>query len=227
MGLIIEQISKKFGELSVIEQFDLQMDPGEIVILLGESGSGKTTLMRMINGLESVDEGSISINGTYLVKDGKLTSKQEQQSYQLSVGMVFQDYQLFPNLTVKDNLLLAPLSHQMGNEVNLTQKATKLLAKMGLEDKLDQKPQTLSGGQKQRVAIARATMMNPKLMCFDEPTSALDAQSVEQVAEIIRYLATEQMMVLVITHDVQLVEALEQNARVIKASELKQATRIA
>lgn len=225
MGLNVQQLSKQFGHTSVIEQFDLNIEPGEIVILLGESGSGKTTLLRLINGLETADEGSISINGTYLIKDGVATPKNEQQSYQLSVGMVFQDYQLFPNLTVKDNLLLAPLSHQTDTKDKLAKRAYRLLDQMGVADKMEQKPNTLSGGQKQRVAIARAMMMNPSLMCFDEPTSALDAQSVEQVATIIRSLSKEQMMILVITHDVQLVDALQQSARVIQATELKQATR--
>ncbi|MGX7092427.1 amino acid ABC transporter ATP-binding protein [Hutsoniella sourekii] len=218
MGLKVTNISKKFGNQTVIDNYSFSMAPGEVVIVLGESGSGKTTLLRMINHLETVDSGSISINDTYLVEDGNYRSRHEIQDYQFKIGLVFQDYQLFPNLSVEENLLLAPLANQFAPANELKAKAKALLEEMGVYGKGQAMPDQLSGGQKQRVAIARALMLEPDLICFDEPTSALDEKTVSKVAEIIQQLAKNGKMVLIITHDRALVDSMGSQARVIESS---------
>lgn len=218
MGLLVENVSKQFGDNIVLQDYSMEVTAGNITIVLGESGSGKTTFLRMINNLEEVDRGSISIDGTYLVKDGQYQNKEGIKDYQQKIGLVFQDYQLFPNLSVVDNLLLAPLSNKYASREELLQRAESLLEQMGVADKIDAKPSQLSGGQKQRVAIARAMMMNPSLLCFDEPTSALDEKTVARVAELIENLASKGIMILIITHDTELVRLLN-NARVVRSEE--------
>lgn len=217
MSLIVNQISKRFGDNQIIEHYNLEVHPGEISIVVGESGSGKTTLLRIINNLETADEGSITLDDIPLVKEGTYPSAKAIKLYQQKIGLVFQDYQLFPNLTVLENLLLAPKSNQFDTEENLIAHATKLLDQMGLPGREDTKPHQLSGGQKQRVAIARAMMMNPSLLCFDEPTSALDEKTVAKVAELIRQLGDQGMMILIITHDRNLVNLLGDQAKVIES----------
>lgn len=218
MGLLVENVSKQFGDNIVLQDYSMEVTAGNITIVLGESGSGKTTFLRMINNLEEVDRGSISIDGTYLVKDGQYQNKEGIKDYQQKIGLVFQDYQLFPNLSVVDNLLLAPLSNKYASREELLQRAESLLEQMGVADKINAKPSQLSGGQKQRVAIARAMMMNPSLLCFDEPTSALDEKTVARVAELIENLASKGIMILIITHDTELVRLLN-NARVVRSEE--------
>lgn len=218
MSLIATGISKRFGSNVIIDQYDFKVTSDQITIVLGESGSGKTTLLRMINHLETVDKGSISIDGVSLVIDGEYQSNEQIKQYQQKIGLVFQDYQLFPNLTVLENLLLAPLSNKMGEREQLISQARKLLEQMGLPGKESMKPRQLSGGQKQRVSIARAMMMNPSLLCFDEPTSALDEHTVSKVADLILQLKNEGMMILIITHDRTLVEKLGQEAKVIEST---------
>lgn len=218
MGLLVENVSKQFGDNMVLQDYSMEITAGNITIVLGESGSGKTTFLRMINNLEEVDEGSISIDGTYLVKDGKYQNKEGIKEYQQKIGLVFQDYQLFPNLSVVDNLLLAPLSNKYASHEELLQRAESLLEQMGVGDKIDAMPRQLSGGQKQRVAIARAMMMSPRLLCFDEPTSALDEKTVARIAELIEDLSRKGIMILIITHDTELVRLLDE-ARVIRSEE--------
>lgn len=218
MSLIATGISKKFGSNVIIDQYDFTVTPDRITIVLGESGSGKTTLLRMINHLEPVDKGSISILGSPLVIDGVYQSNEKIKQYQQKIGLVFQDYQLFPNLTVLENMLLAPLSNSMGGRDELIIQAKKLLDQMGLPGKEAMKPRQLSGGQKQRVSIARAMMMNPSILCFDEPTSALDENTVSKVAELILELKNQGMMILIITHDRTLVEKLGDQANVIEST---------
>lgn len=218
MSLIATGISKKFGSNVIIDQYDFTVTPDRITIVLGESGSGKTTLLRMINHLEPVDKGSISILGSPLVIDGVYQSNEKIKQYQQKIGLVFQDYQLFPNLTVLENMLLAPLSNKMGGRDELIIQAKKLLDQMGLPGKEAMKPRQLSGGQKQRVSIARAMMMNPSILCFDEPTSALDENTVSKVAELILELKNQGMMILIITHDRTLVEKLGDQANVIEST---------
>ena len=218
MSLKVEGISKKFGSNLIIDNYDFEVTPEQITIVLGESGSGKTTLLRMINNLEKVDQGSISIDGVLLVEDGVYKSSNDVKAYQHKIGLVFQDYQLFPNLSVLENLLLAPLSNKMGSREELIVKAKELLNQMGLPDKELMKPRQLSGGQKQRVSIARAMMMNPSILCFDEPTSALDEQTVAKVADLILQLQAQGMMILIITHDRTLVELLGSRAQVTEST---------
>lgn len=217
MSLNVSNLSKSFGSNQIIDGYNLEVNPGEISIVVGESGSGKTTLLRMINNLEVVDQGSIVLDGVPLVENGVYQPAQNIKQYQQKIGLVFQDYQLFPNLTVLDNLLLAPKSNNFDTEENLIKKAKMLLEQMGLPGREDTKPRQLSGGQKQRVAIARAMMMNPSLLCFDEPTSALDEKTVAKVAELIRQLGDQGMMILIITHDRNLVNLLGDQAKVIES----------
>ncbi|MGO4927212.1 amino acid ABC transporter ATP-binding protein [Fundicoccus sp. Sow4_F4] len=218
MSLIATGISKSFGSNVIIDQYDFTVTPDRLTIVLGESGSGKTTLLRMINHLESVDKGSISLDGIPLVIEGVYQSNDNIKQYQHKIGLVFQDYQLFPNLTVLENLLLAPLSNKMGDREQLIIQAKDLLEQMGLPGKEDMKPRQLSGGQKQRVSIARAMMMKPSMLCFDEPTSALDEHTVSKVAELILQLKNQGMMILIITHDRTLVEKLSDQANVIEST---------
>lgn len=217
MSLNVSNLSKSFGSNQIIDGYHLDVNPGEISIVVGESGSGKTTLLRMINNLEAVDKGSIVLDGVPLVENGIYQPAQNIKHYQQKIGLVFQDYQLFPNLTVLDNLLLAPMSNKFDTQENLINQAKMLLEQMGLPGREDTKPGQLSGGQKQRVAIARAMMMNPSLLCFDEPTSALDEKTVAKVAELIRQLGNQGMMILIITHDRNLVNLLGDQAKVIES----------
>lgn len=221
MSLIAKGISKRFGTNVIIDQYDFTVTPERITIVLGESGSGKTTLLRIINHLETLDNGSISIDAVPLVIDGVYQSEEQIKQYQQKIGLVFQDYQLFPNLTVLENLLLAPLSNKMGDREQLVKQAQALLQQMGLPGKETMKPKQLSGGQKQRVSIARAMMMKPSILCFDEPTSALDENTVSKVAELILQLQNQGMMILIITHDRTLVERLGERANVIESTSFK------
>lgn len=206
MSLKVQSLSKAYKDNQVIKDYDFELNPGEVVILLGRSGTGKTTFMRIINNLEEADRGTIEINGKPLAKDNGQKavygSNNDRRAYQNELGMVFQDYQLFPNLTVLQNLIEAPLAQKIKEKDVLIEDAKNLLADVGLSDKADVYPSTLSGGQKQRVAIARALMLNPSVLCFDEPTSALDRESADQVGALITNLAKEQQKaILIVTHD--------------------------
>lgn len=201
MGLTVKNISKKFKEQLVINDYDLTIDENEIVVLVGRSGSGKTTFLRMINNLETADQGTIQINGDALSENGNYVAKEKQKDYQNRIGMVFQNYELFPNLSVLENLIEAPLAQKADTKEKLVTKAMDLLASMEIADKADAMPNTLSGGQAQRVAIARAMMLNPDILCFDEPTSALDRQTAEGIGHLIQEIASRGTGVLIVTHD--------------------------
>lgn len=208
MSLKVAGLNKSYQDNQVIKDYDFEINPGEVVILLGRSGTGKTTFMRIINNLEEADRGTIEINGKVLSKDNGTkavySSNSEHRAYQNELGMVFQDYQLFPNLTVIQNLIEAPLAQGLKNKGELIEDGKKLLADVGLSDKADVFPSTLSGGQKQRVAIARALMLNPSVLCFDEPTSALDRESANQIGGLITALAKDQgKAILIVTHDTE------------------------
>lgn len=218
MRLKIKNITKTFNNKAVLKKFSLTLNKGQIVTIVGESGSGKSTLLRILNNLETVDTGTIQIDDTTLVKEGVYTSKSQQKAYQQKIGLVFQDFQLFNNLTVKENLLIAPLSHHIAHVEQLEKEATQLLAELGIQDKEDTMPSQLSGGQKQRVAIARALMLNPEFICFDEPTSALDLHNTQQFAELVKTLIQREIGIMIITHDHQLVKLLKDRTQIIEST---------
>lgn len=221
MLLQANNISKKFQNQAVLDQFSFSIDAGEIVVLTGKSGTGKTTLMRILNNLEAADQGTVVIDQNYLCREGEkgadYVSRKERRAYQNQIGMVFQDYALFPNLTIRENLMEAPLAQKLGSKNELNQKVEDLLEEMGIADQLDKMPSMLSGGQKQRVAIARAMMLNPKILCFDEPTSALDRESADSVGKLIQDIAASGTGILVVTHDIDFGEKF--GTRLISSSE--------
>lgn len=221
MILEVKNVTKKFNGLPVIENFDFSIAAGEIVTLVGKSGTGKTTLMRLINNLEKADSGTIKIGNQLLCEtkneQSVYASKKDIRAYHNSIGMVFQDYQLFPNLTVLENCLEAPIAQKLDTKSNLIKKAEELLGQVGLSDKIQVMPSTLSGGQKQRVAIARAMMLNPKILCFDEPTSALDRESTVEIGKMIQKIATDQTGILIVTHDLEFAEDI--GTRVVSSEE--------
>ncbi|MEG0823896.1 MAG: ATP-binding cassette domain-containing protein [Erysipelotrichaceae bacterium] len=200
MRLEMKNVSKKFDDTKVFDNLSLKIDSNEIVCLMGPNGAGKTTLLRCINNLERIDSGSIIINDTYLVKNGIYASKDDLSKVQRSIGLVFQSYNLFPHLSVLDNLIEAPLFQKLMSRDEAIKKAHSLLKEMNLSDKAETYPNFLSGGQKQRVAIARACMLNPVILCFDEPTSALDTKSIEDITAIIRRFSKD-MSIIIVTHD--------------------------
>lgn len=221
MLLEAKNISKKYHNQPVISDFSFSIDAGEIIVLTGRSGTGKTTLMRILNNLESADSGSLTIEDTPLFKESAhgaaYVSRNERKLYQRKIGMVFQDYALFPNLTIRENLLEAPLAQKLGTKAELNQKAEALLEEMGIGDQLEKMPSQLSGGQKQRVAIARAMMLNPKILCFDEPTSALDRESADSIGKLIQGIAEKGTGILIVTHDTPFGE--QYGTRLISSSE--------
>ena len=198
-------IHKGFDGLGVLRGIDLNVKKGEVVALIGPSGSGKSTLLRCLNQLETVDSGTIVLDGVTLcrTRDGKLTYADPAtlRRITLKMGMVFQSYNLFPHMSVMQNLTDAPMRVKRLSRAQATERARELLAKVGLSDKADQYPYQLSGGQQQRVAIARALCMGPEILCFDEPTSALDPELTQEVLGVMRDLARERMTMLVVTHE--------------------------
>jgi polar amino acid transport system ATP-binding protein len=201
-----EKIVKRFGSLTVLNEVDLSVKPGQVVVIIGPSGSGKTTMLRCINHLEKIDSGHIYIEGEmigYREVNGKLVEDREATIARIrsQIGFVFQRFNLFPHMTALENVIEAPIHvlHQPRAEV--TDRAMVLLDKVGLSEKANVYPHKLSGGQQQRVAIARALAMNPKLMLFDEVTSALDPELVGEVLKVMRQLADEGMTMVVVTHE--------------------------
>lgn len=198
-------IHKGFDGLGVLRGIDLNVEKGEVVALIGPSGSGKSTLLRCLNQLETVDSGTIVLDGLTLCRTlgGKLTyaDPANLRRITLKMGMVFQSYNLFPHMSVMQNLTDAPMRVKRLSRAQATERARELLAKVGLSDKADQYPYQLSGGQQQRVAIARALCMDPEILCFDEPTSALDPELTQEVLGVMHELASERMTMLVVTHE--------------------------
>lgn len=201
--LNIINVKKAFGELEVLKGIDLQVKRGQIVSIIGSSGSGKSTLLRSINHLETIDTGEIWLDGIRVNQpDMKgLAFEKHINSVRQDMGMVFQQFNLFPHLSTIDNVRLAPIKLKGMEKRQATEFCMELLAKVGLEDKADTFPSHLSGGQKQRVAIARALAMQPKVMLFDEATSALDPELVEEVNLVMKQLAREHMTMLIVTHE--------------------------
>lgn len=196
-----ENIEKSFGELEVLKGVSLNVSKGEVIAILGPSGSGKSTFLRTLIDLETVDNGSVKIAGEYLCQDGKYPHNKEKIRILSKAGMVFQHFNLFPHMSIKKNLMCAPMLNKQGSKEEIEQLAIAMLKKVGLEDKLDVMPSTLSGGQKQRVAIARALMRNPEIILFDEPTSALDPELTGEVLNVIASLAKEGITMIIVTHE--------------------------
>ncbi|QKN81661.1 amino acid ABC transporter ATP-binding protein [Scandinavium goeteborgense] len=192
----IKNLHKHFGASHVLRGIDCDIQPQEVVCVIGPSGSGKSTFLRCMNALESVSEGEVVVNG-FPVHDKKTDLNKLRES----VGMVFQRFNLFPHMTVLENLLMAPMSLRGMSRAEAVTYTEGLLAKVGLSDKRDAWPSSLSGGQQQRVAIARALAMQPSIMLFDEPTSALDPELVGDVLEVMKNLATEGMTMVIVTHE--------------------------
>ena len=197
----MENVQKNFGDLQVLKDISLELKQGEVVAIIGPSGSGKSTLLRCLNRLETVDGGSIAIEDEYLVKNGKYVDDATARSICGKMGMVFQQFNLFPHMTGLENLLEAPLIVKKMKREEILPVAEELLAKVGLAEKKDVYPTRLSGGQQQRVAIARALAMNPDIMLFDEPTSSLDPELTGEVLKTMRNLAEENMTMIVVTHE--------------------------
>ncbi|WP_210126237.1 amino acid ABC transporter ATP-binding protein [Staphylococcus sp. GDY8P85P] len=192
----IENLTKKFDKIEVLKDINLEINKGEVLAIIGPSGSGKSTLLRCINLLETPTSGKVIFEGTELTHQNNNLNKLRQK-----MGMVFQNFNLFPHKTVLDNIVLAPKLLNMNDLNQLKQEALALLKKVGLEDKADVYPSQLSGGQKQRVAIARALAMHPDIILFDEPTSALDPEVVYDVLNVMKDLAKEGMTMVVVTHE--------------------------
>ena len=223
--LEIKDLHKSFGDNGVLKGIDLSLEKGEVLVIIGSSGSGKTTLLRCLNFLETPDKGSISVNGEQLFnsEDANTLSERSIRKNRLHFGLVFQQFNLFPQYTVKDNINLAPrlalkaeikeLKKQKGSsaakaekakrEKEIEEQALDLLKKVGLSEKFSAYPCELSGGQQQRVAIARALAMNPDILCFDEPTSALDPELVGEVLKVMKSLADGGMTMVVVTHEMR------------------------
>lgn len=192
----VKNLHKYFGSLEVLKGIDCHIDKGECVCVIGPSGSGKSTFLRCLNLLETPTKGDIVIDDMHLTeKDFDVDAMRKR------VGMVFQHFNLFPHLTILENVTLAPIRHKMMTEEQAKEKAMELLNRVGVGDKADNYPAQLSGGQKQRVAIARSLALSPEVMLFDEPTSALDPEMVGEVLEVMKQLAQEGMTMVVVTHE--------------------------
>lgn len=198
-------IWKKFNNLEVLKGIDLEVNEGEVVAVIGPSGGGKSTLLRCLNKLETIDKGSITIDGEELCRETsggtEYVKNNDVRRIACKMGMVFQQFNLFPHMTVLENLIEAPVNVQKRDKAEVIKEAKVLLAKVGLSEKRDVYPRKLSGGQQQRVAIARALAMKPAIMLFDEPTSSLDPELTGEVLRTMRELADEKMTMVVVTHE--------------------------
>lgn len=197
----MKNIHKSFHNLNVLKGIDLEVKRGQVVAIIGPSGSGKSTLLRCLNRLETIDKGYIEVEGDLLAEDGKYVEEKKARQICAKMGMVFQQFNLFPHMTVMENLIEAPV-HVKGMKLQeIIPVAENLLEKVGLSEKKDSYPSRLSGGQKQRVAIARALAMSLDIMLFDEPTSALDPELTGEVLKTMRQLAEEKMTMIIVTHE--------------------------
>ena len=204
--LEVKNIQKCFGQTDVLKGISFSLDQGQVLAIIGSSGSGKTTLLRCLNFLETPDEGDILVGGESLL-GGALTDEQIRQN-RLHFGLVFQNFNLFPQYTVLENVTLAPTLLKKGTAEEIGAKALSLLDQVGLLQKKDSYPHQLSGGQQQRVAIARALALNPQVLCFDEPTSALDPELTGEVLRVIRGLKTGGNTMIVVTHEMEFAKSV-------------------
>ncbi len=194
--IITKDLVKSFGSLEVLKGINVEIDKGEVICIIGPSGSGKSTFLRCINQLEESTSGQIFVDGEEITAKGADINKIRRH-----IGMVFQQFNLFPHMTAMENITLAPLTLKLKSKEEAEQKAKELMERVGLSDKLDSRPSDLSGGQQQRVAIARALAMEPDIMLFDEPTSALDPEMVGEVLAVMKELAAMGMTMVVVTHE--------------------------
>ncbi|MFP5360151.1 MAG: amino acid ABC transporter ATP-binding protein [Actinomycetes bacterium] len=194
--VVLEKVNKHFGDLHVLRDIDLRVDRGEVIVVIGPSGSGKSTLCRAINRLETIDSGSITVDGRPLPQEGKALAH-----LRADVGMVFQAFNLFAHKTILDNVTLGPIKVKGTPKAQARAEAMALLERVGVANQADKFPAQLSGGQQQRVAIARSLAMSPKVMLFDEPTSALDPEMINEVLDVMTDLAHEGMTMIVVTHE--------------------------
>ena len=199
--LEVNGLHKSFGKVEVLKGVDLSLEKGEVMAIIGSSGGGKTTLLRCINFLEIAEQGTIKVNDNVIFDGSKSISEEEMRQNRLHFGMVFQQFNLFPQYTVKDNITLAPTLLKTGTAEEIDAKAEELMKKVGLEEKRYSYPWQLSGGQQQRVAIARALAMDPDILCFDEPTSALDPELTGEVLRVIKGLKSKDNTMIVVTHE--------------------------
>ena len=211
-----EDIHKSYGRVQVLKGMSLHVAPGEVTCLIGPSGSGKSTFLRCINHLEKIDAGTLYVDGQMVGYEEEGDHLRELRDRDICrrrsrIGMVFQGFNLFPHMTVMQNLIEAPMGVLKESRSEVTQRAHQLLQRVGLENKKDSYPAQLSGGQQQRVAIARALAMRPKLMLFDEPTSALDPELVGEVLEVIRGLAQDGMTMVIVTHEISFAREVGNN----------------
>lgn len=201
--LQVENVKKAFDDLEVLRNITFSVHKNDVVAIIGPSGSGKSTFLRSLIYLEEIDDGTIQVKDEYLVKNGVYSKSDTIKQITAKMGMVFQHFNLFPHLTVRENLELAPKLTKKFSKEELKERTSSLLSKVGLSDKIDELPARLSGGQKQRVAIARALMLQPEILLFDEPTSALDPELTGEVLTVIRELAEEDMTMIVVTHEME------------------------
>ena len=199
--LEVKNLKKRFGSTDVLKGVSFSLEQGQVLAIIGSSGSGKTTLLRCLNFLETPDEGEILVGGKQLT--GAHLSEEQIRENRLHFGLVFQNFNLFPQYSVLENITLAPTLLKQGTSQQITDKALKLLEKVGLSQKKDSYPHQLSGGQQQRVAIARALALSPQVLCFDEPTSALDPELTGEVLRVIRGLKDKDNTMIVVTHEME------------------------
>ncbi|WP_429160983.1 amino acid ABC transporter ATP-binding protein [Aeromonas media] len=200
--LELNAVSKQFGQNRILDEVSLEVNAGEVIVILGPSGCGKSTLLRTLNGLEPIQGGDIRFDGE------RLDANTDWQRLRQRIGMVFQSYHLFPNLTVLENVLLGPVQVQKRERQEALLQAEQLLTRIGLWERRHDYPRQLSGGQQQRIAIVRALCMNPQVMLFDEVTAALDPEMVQEVLEVIRDLAGSGMTLLIVTHELAFAQAV-------------------
>ncbi len=201
--LTIEHLIKKYDGATVLDDLNLSVSEGEVIVIVGPSGCGKSTLLRCINALEDIQGGEIRLHGEVISKRGKNLTAIRQK-----IGMVFQSYELFPHKTVLDNILLAPVKVQKRQKAEVKEEALSLLSRIGLAEKASSYPRQLSGGQKQRVAIVRTLCMHPEILLFDEVTAALDPEMVREVLEVILNLADQDRTMIIVTHEMQFARAI-------------------